>query len=169
MYKSKFNDVIKTILVLIALTVSLSAQAQQGIHLSLMQDAKLAVIGDDKGNEAFTPNFRLKAEMQNNKGVFIYPEFEYADLKKKYMRFSLNIGYRFKLYKEIFSLSASAGYGLIDREGQSYSSIAGDASIDLKFSKSLYLTLNTQLAERKDIDKLVLSNFIGFRYHLLKL
>lgn len=157
----------KKIITLFVLLISLSAFSQE-VNINLSQDARLALIGDNKGNDAFTPNLRLSVDFEDNNGFYIAPEIEYADLKIQYLRYSGNIGKRFIFWKKL-KLSTSIGFGIIDREGRSYSSFSGDAYLSYPISKRLRLFLNSQIVERKDLKKdVVISVFFGVRYRILK-
>ena len=83
----------KKLLILLLITTSVFGQTD----ISLSQDAKLAFLGDDKGNEAFTTNvnFRLSQRITNSnryiKPIF-YAEYEYADLQETFHRIGAGMG-----------------------------------------------------------------------------
>ena len=139
--------------------------AQSRISLSVFQDAKLLTKGDDKGNKAGTLNIisrlNLKGKQTNTGYLFVYPEYEYADLIVNYQRFSLGVGYSFNTLLKNFDFPMSANYGFIDREGQSFSSFSFNGGINYKITKHLNLATNLQLTDRRELDKFVWSGGIG--------
>ena len=65
--------------------------------MSIQQDLKLAVVGDEKrGYDAFTTDALIRLEMHgkpNHIGyVVVFPEYEFADIEGKYHRYSFNAG-----------------------------------------------------------------------------
>lgn len=141
----------------------------QKISANFSQDVKLAFIGDDKGNEAYTPNLRLSVDFEDSNGFYIAPEIEYADLQIQYLRYSGNFGKRFNLWKKL-ELSTSVGFGIINREGRNYSSFSSDAYLSYPISKRIRLFLNSQIVQRNDLKKdAIISGFFGVRYRILNL
>ena len=49
---------------LLILLFPILSYSQSGLSFSVYQDAKLATVGDNRGNEAFTLNIRIKNEWQ---------------------------------------------------------------------------------------------------------
>lgn len=160
------------LLIVIMLTIINSCTAvllaQDKVSLSLYQDARFGLVGDNRGNEAGTLNLLARLKMQGNQEAFgymvVFPEFEYADLVGgKYIRYSANIGYTFnKLIIKNLEANASAGYGWIDRKGTS-SSIALSAALSYKVSKIFKINLMSQYTRRTDLQTPVwrYSGFVG--------
>src|SRR5690606_31889043 len=73
---------------------------QERLSVSVLQDVRLGIVGDKEHNyDAFTLDILVRLKMQGNQQKYgyltIYPEFEYADLKQSYIRYSANVGYTF--------------------------------------------------------------------------
>jgi hypothetical protein len=73
----------------------------QGITLNISQDARLALVGDERGNHPFTTNVNVAAEFRGwqkgNSYFLMRPEIEYADLKGgELYRMTANFGYTFQ-------------------------------------------------------------------------
>ena len=69
-----------------------SVFSQEKVSVNLLQDLKLATVGDEKrGYKSFTTDILLRIKMQGNQQklgyMIIYPEYEFADLKSKYQRY----------------------------------------------------------------------------------
>jgi len=148
----------------------LLSYSQSGISFSVYQDAKLATVGDNRGNEAFTLNIRIKNEWQGkqlkNSYFFVAPEFEYAQLQEDYYRYSANVGFRLNKFSKLIEASASIGYGLIVRQNISSKSFGADTEISININNKISLLLNTQLIHRTDWNVIRLSGFIGVNYKL---
>jgi len=148
----------------------LLSYSQSGISFSVYQDAKLATVGDNRGNEAFTLNIRIKNEWQGkqlkNSYFFVAPEFEYAQLQEDYYRYSANVGFRLNKFSKLIEASASIGYGLIVRKNISAKSLGADTEISININNKISLLLNTQLIHRTDWNVIRLSGFIGVNYKL---
>jgi len=140
------------------------------IAISLHQDIRLATLGDNKGNDAFTLNFLARVKLEGNQDEWgyttIYPEYEYANLKGgKYVRYSLNIAYVLnQIFKDI-ELSTGFGYGWIDRQGTS-SSISLNSELAYYLSDRLKLSLAGQYTQRQDIETWRYSSFFGVEFKL---
>src|SRR5690606_2325888 len=140
---------------------------QERVSLSILQDVKLATIGDKEHNyDAFTLDMLVRLKMQGNQQKYgyliVYPEFEYADLKQDYMRYSANVGYTFnKLIVKNFDASLVGGFGFINREGEGSSSFSLTGEIGYSLNDWLKLVIDAQLVQRSDIKKYVTSGFLG--------
>jgi len=140
---------------------------QERVSLSILQDVKLATIGDKERNyDAFTLDMLVRLKMQGNQQKYgyltIYPEFEYADLKQSYIRYSANVGYTFnKLIVNNFDVALIGGIGMINREGESSSSLSLTGEIGYSLNDWLKLVIDAQLVQRSDIEKYVTSGFLG--------
>jgi len=133
-----------------------SALVTAQIELSVYQDAKLAVIGDDKGNDAFTTDLVVIPRMYNGgtraynwtHQIFVYPYFEYADLQDgRYLRYAMGVGYRFKLPLKI-NVSPSFDYGAVNRWGSSAFSYNLGLDISYQLTKKLAISTFSSITER---------------------
>lgn len=163
-----------TVAIIITLGAMCLANAQEQVTVSVFQDAKLLVTGDDKGNPALTPNIIAKLNMQGNQKqwgyMVVFPEFEYAHLKGgDYIRYSANVGYTFnRLILKHVEAGASVGWGWIDRSNFTFNSWAFSGAINYKFNKRLKLSCLTQITQRNDLEIPVFrtSGFIGIEITL---
>ena len=157
----------KLLIPLLFLTLNLTAQER--VSLAVHIDPTLMIKGDDHNNPSGTINFIAQLKMQGNEQsigyMVIYPEFEYADLSKSYIRYSANSGYNF--YTPINRLEAllSVGIGLISREGTTWHSLSSEGVISLKINK-FKINLMGQLVDRKDIKEIRFSGFVGIELYL---
>ena len=155
---------------LILLLLPFVTLSQSQLSINIYQDARLATFGDNKGNEAFTSNFRIRNEWQagqlNHSYWFVAPEFEYADLQLAYKRYSVNVGQRFNKFSKLFQASYSLGYGITDRSHAKYTSFNADAELSVVISSNIHLLLSSQLTQRKELQQFVMySGFIGVKYN----
>lgn len=165
----------KTILKAFIFFAVISATAQSNISLSLHQDARLLITGDERGNDSGTLDLLLRFKMQGNQFkhgyIIVFPEFEYSEIDGNYKRYSANAGYTFNQFVKNFEFSATGGYGWIDRYGKTLFSFSGTGEIayNLGFAK---ISAIGQLTERSDIayyynDKAIrFSGFIGIEINL---
>ena len=166
------------ILVIIGL-LSIKLIAQTNVSLSIYQDAKLLVTGDDRGNDAGTINILARVKMQGNQDkhgyLIVFPEWEYAELVGgRYARYSANVGYVFnKLIVDNFEATASLGYGWIDRYNGAFWSVGGSAELAYKINDTFKFSILAQATERKDLsviwndNAIRLSGFIGLEINIL--
>ena len=165
----------KTIIKALIFFAVISASAQSNISLSLHQDARLLITGDNIGNNAGTLDLLLRFKMQGNQFkhgyIIVFPEFEYSEIDGNYKRYSANAGYTFNQFVKNFEFSATGGYGWIDRYGKTMFSFSGTGEIayNLGFAK---ISAIGQLTERSDLayyygDKAIrFSGFIGIEINL---
>lgn len=146
-------------------------QAQDNVSISVFQDVKFALQGDEaRGYKAGTLNIIARLKMQGNQddlGYFVVvPEFEYADLQGTYRRYSVNIGYTLNAIKNI-EVTPMINYGWIDRGVSTYS---GGGSIETmyKLSDNIKIGVLNQLVHRTDLPnrKLGYSFFFGTEINL---
>ena len=143
-----------------------AATSQEQFSVAVYQDVRLLITGDNKGNEALTPNLILRAVMQGNQQTYgyltIFPEFEYAKLHEEYYRYSANIGYTLnRLLIDSVEMGCYAGWGMIKRNNTSFHSFGASGVINYKLNDTFKLSTMLQLTERKDIDAFRFSGFIG--------
>ena len=157
----------KLLIPLLFLTLNLTAQER--VSIATYIDPSLMIKGDDHNNPSGTINFIAQLKMQGNEQsigyMVIFPEFEYADLSKSYIRYSANIGYNF--YTPIKHLEAllSGGWGILSREGTTWHSGSLEGVISLKINK-FKINLMGQLVDRKDIKEIRFSGFVGIELYL---
>jgi len=154
------------------------SSGQNNIEISLQQDVRLFLVGDQKGNDPLTVNFLSKVEVpvyNLKKNHFsTYLSVEYADLVgKNYKRYALGVGYVVKsIYKRI-GAGAYLDFGKIYRQKQGFSSFSLSGELDYKINNRLKLIVTQQLTHRKDLKVLynskngyVISGFVGLKYSL---
>lgn len=163
------------ITVIFILGITALANAQERINFGLYQDAKFAVIGDEaRGYKAGTIDIVARFKMEGLQGkngyVVVYPEFEYAEIKGTYKRYSVNVGYNFNQRWKNVEIQPSIGYGWIDRFGKTGFSFGGAVDVGYKVTDRLKLVAVMQATERKDLkifygeNKLKFSGFIGIEF-----
>ena len=164
----------KLVLVLMLLVSSSAIFAQGGLRVSLNQDLRHAVAGDDKGNTAFNPAFLFRFEMQGNQDKFGYlvvnVEAEYADLqvpqgfgyddiearkfdfgRNDYKRYSLGVGYTLNRgFINKIEANLSVNYGMIDRFGFSWVGFSYSGVLNYPITDRLSFQVLGQLTNRRD-------------------
>lgn len=148
-------------------------KAQEKVSIAVLQDVRLATLGDDKGNDSFTLNLIARIKMQGNQSkigyLIIYPEWEYANLKQVYNRYSANVGYTLnKLPISNLEASLIGGIGMIARESESSSSFNVTGELAYKLNAWFKILLNAQIVQRSDIDKWLCSGFAGLEITVFK-
>jgi hypothetical protein len=169
----------KKLLVLIAFVLTFNVYSQDKVKLSFYQDAKLATMNDDHGNEAFTLDFLFKFKMTGKQQEFGYMTvsavFEYAEIKGLYKRYAADVGYTFnKLIVDNFEATASINYGIQDRYGKSFLVLGSDFELGYKVTDNVTFSLLAQFVERKDVrwlnelekTPIRFSGFIGITFEL---
>lgn len=157
----------KTIL-FILLIIPVVVNSQEKVSISVMQDLKLATIGDKEHNyNAFTTDVILRFKMQGKQQKYgyltIFPQFEYAELRPRYIRYSANVGYTLNQFKYI-ELMPYVGYGITDRKG-SYKTISLGGEISYPIGRFKILA-NGEYLKRKELNKWVFSGYIGLEFVL---
>lgn len=148
------------------------ATAQEQVSLAVLQDVKLATIGDkDHGYDAFTLNVIARVKMQGNQQKYgyliVYPEVEYAHLKQSYLRYSANFGYTLnQLFIKNLEASLAGGFGFINREGEGSSSFSLTGELGYRLSNRFKIVVDGQLVQRSDIQKNRFSGFVGFEFKI---
>ena len=142
----------------------------QGISLNISQDARLALVGDERGNEAFTPNINVAAEFRGwqkgNSYFLMRPEIEYADLKGgELYRMTANFGYTFNKWFNNVDFTATIGGGMLSRHGLGGLHTQANLQTTWYFSKGIGLFLDSEFVQRADLPNkfLTYSGKIGIK------
>jgi hypothetical protein len=135
----------------------------QGISINVSQDARLALIGDERGNEAFTPNINVAAEFrgwQKGSSYFLMrPEIEYADLQGgELYRMTANFGYTFNKWVKNVDFTATVGGGMLIRHELSGLHTQANLQTTWYFTKGIGLFLDSEFVQRRDLP----NKFIGY-------
>jgi hypothetical protein len=151
----------KTIIYILFLIPFISLS--QGISLNVSQDARLAIVGDERGNEAFTPNINVAAEFRGwqkgNSYFLMRPEIEYADLKGgELYRMTANFGYTFNKWVKNVDFTATIGGGMLSRHGLGGLHTQANLQTTWYFTKGIGLFLDSEFVQRIDLPK----KFVGY-------
>lgn len=154
------------------------SSGQNNIEISLQQDARLLLVGDQKGNYPLTTNLLSKVEIpvyrfQKNH-LSTYISVEYADLVgKNYKRYALGAGYIVKSIYRRIGAGAYLDFGKIYRQKEGFLSFSLSGELNYKINDRLKFVATQQLTQRKDLKVLynskneyVISGFIGLKYSL---
>jgi hypothetical protein len=151
----------KTIIYILFLIPFISLS--QGISLNISQDARLALVGDERGNEAFTTNVNVAAEFrgwQRRSSYFLMrPELEYADLKGgELYRMTANFGYTFNKWIKDIDFTATIGGGMLSRHELARLHTQANLQTTWYFTKGVGLFLDSEFVQRFDLPK----KFLGY-------
>ncbi len=142
------------------LLFSLQSVGQSKMNLSVHQDFRLMLFGDERGNGIFTPDLQLKLEVDafnfNNSSVIFYIGIEYAHLSSNsFQRFYLGLGYitEFPFLKK-FNFGVLLDHGLIFRGGESFMGLSANVEATYLIAKKLRLSLLYQAIDRNDLTTL---------------
>ncbi|GGG95276.1 hypothetical protein GCM10011416_10970 [Polaribacter pacificus] len=169
----------KIFLLLVVLLSCSYSYSQSKINITVHHDAKLLLIGDDKGNDAITFNILVKAEFPikeyMSSTLFAYPVIEYADLiGGNYQRYGAGIGYNIHDVFRNFDLGISVDYGNLKR-GSAYDGFSANLNGEVAYSITdrLKVSYVYQVGERPDLKALynsktsfIGSGFIGVKFSL---
>jgi hypothetical protein len=171
-YKLCFYALISILITLLSVA---TCKAQEQISLSIHQDFKLGVLGDQEhGYDAVTLDLLFRVKLQGDQQKYgymiVYPEFEYAQIDGLYKRYSANIGYTFnKLIVKNTEATATIGYGWIDRYSKTMFSFSATGELAYNF-KSFKLSMIAQFTERNDLylfygkKAISFSGFVGVEF-----
>jgi hypothetical protein len=148
---------VKSLLKTLLLILALNTYAQERVSISVLQDARLAVLGDDIGNDPFTPDFIVRLGMEGVgrfKYVSLRTEWEYADLAGGYYnRGSIFVGYNWLIDKLV--VSTHIGPGIIKRRYMKASGgvLAFTFNADASYPLNDYIsiTIANQWTNRADV------------------
>ena len=157
--------------------LALCSYGQNNIEISLQQDARLFLVGDQKGNDPLTVNLLSKIEIPvynlEKSHVSTYLTVEYADLVgKNYKRYALGAGYIVNSIYGKIGAGAYLDFGKIYRQEEGFSSFSLSGELNYKINDRLKFILTQQLTQRKDLKVLydsneyVISGFVGLKYSL---
>ena len=135
----------------------------QGISLNISQDARLALVGDERGNEAFTTNvnlgFELRGWQKGNSYFLMRPELEYADLKGgELYRMTANFGYTFNKWIKDVDFTATIGGGMLSRHGLGGLHTQANLQTTWYLTKGVGLFLGSEFVQRIDLP----NKFVGY-------
>ena len=135
----------------------------QGISLNISQDARLALVGDDRGNEAFTTNVNLAAEFRGwqkgNSYFLMRPEIEYADLQGgELYRMTANFGYTFNKWFNKVDFTATVGGGMLSRYELGGLHTQANLQTTWYLTKGVGLFLGSEFVQRIDLP----NKFVGY-------
>jgi hypothetical protein len=135
----------------------------QGISINLSQDARLALVGDERGNGAFTTNVNLAAEFRGwqkgNSYFLMRPEIEYADLQGgELYRMTANFGYTFNKWIKNVDFTATVGGGMLSRHKLGGLHTQANLQTTWYFTKGIGLFLDSEFVQRRDLPK----KFLGY-------
>jgi len=135
----------------------------QGISLNVSQDARLALVGDERGNKAFTTNVNVGAEFrgwQKGSSYFLMrSEIEYADLKGgELYRMTANFGYTFNKWIKDVDFTVTLGGGMLIRHELSGLHTQANLQTTWYFMKGVGLFLDSEFVQRRDLP----NKFIGY-------
>jgi hypothetical protein len=161
--------VIKLLILALFLTTAMTAQTR----MSITQDARLAFYGDDKGNEAYTPNLTLRFSQVFVEGKFFDPitvvEYEIADLNGGlYSRWGFGLGMNVNKLLPYTEFQFHLSSGFITRNGRSYANHELVGNISFGITDDISLILEGQRASRTDLKNqpIIYSGKIGLRFTL---
>jgi hypothetical protein len=148
---------VKSLFRILLLTLAFNTYAQERVNFSVLQDARLAILGDDIGNKPFTEDVILRVDMEGNgrRGYISGRlEWEYAALKGGYYnRISTLAGYNWILGKYIVSMHT--GPGIIKRTYKKASGgvMAWAVTTDLAYELTdmISLIVSNQILNRADV------------------
>lgn len=161
-------------------TFILQAQVSLGVY----QDARLLVLGDNKGNAPGTIDLIATLDMRGNQFAVYYFNikalYEYANLAGgKFHRYSVHTGWVFNKWFENIEAGIFTGVGIIHRDkelrvgGVLTYSLMGE--INYKITDKLTASAHYELLYRNDLVGLynepnpIKPNFsIGLKYQILK-
>jgi len=135
----------------------------QGISLNVSQDARLALVGDERGNESFTTNVNVGAEFRGwQKGSYYFlmrPEIEYADLQGgELYRMTANFGYTFNKWIKNVDFTATVGGGMLSRYELGGLHTQANLQTTWYFTKGIGLFLDSEFVQRIDLP----NKFVGY-------
>jgi len=145
----------KLLLILLFTTI---ATAQEKISLGVYQDAKLTFYRDNHGNEPFTADIVITANLEGKQFKHYYfslqPFYEYADLHGgKLHRYGINTNWNLnQLIITNTTITAGIGLGLIHRFSMGFPSYQANLELKHKIAQWLELAIRTELVRRSELE-----------------
>ena len=138
------------------------------MSISVHQDLRLLLVGDDRGNGIFTPDVLIRFEFEAfklKKSSFpLYIGFEYADLSRStLMRFILGVGFVTKLpFSDKFLFGFYIDHGLLARgkstflnkskmEESTFMGLSCNLETTYPITEKIRLSIMYQLLDRQDL------------------
>lgn len=163
----------KTNLIIFLLFTTMAINAQTAIGFQITQDAKLALMKDDHGNDPFTPDLQFKIVLQGNDTktgyLIVAPKFEYAQLYGgDYSRFGFEVGYAFHTYILKIDIAPSAGWGYAYRWNERYDNFEFSLETKIPITKNLSFIHLINTNQRKELEnqKWGFNQGIGLRFDI---
>jgi hypothetical protein len=131
--------------------------AQDHVSVSVFQDAKLLIIGDDKGNNAGTANLLISFNLEGKQFEYYYfsmqPFYEYADLNGGYFhRYGVNAAWTLnKLVVPKLEASIGVGIGAIHRTGLGLASYQFIGQLNYPITPWLFASARYEIVRRSDL------------------
>lgn len=147
----------KTFIIAIILTTGLVCSAQSGVSVSLHQGPQFTFNGDNEAPyEDVAYSLLARFKMNSYQGdygyVIVFPEFEYAYVDGIYKRYSANVGYTLnRLIVDNFEVSATIGWGWIDRYGKTTHSFSTSYEVAYKLTDNIKASLIGKSTQRSDL------------------
>ena len=140
----------KKVLIILLLFISLSGLGQSQ-EITIRQDAKLALFNDNYGNTAPTLDAMLEWRVHQPEHTLYYFSYEIAKLQTYYHRFSMGMGYSFKLSKIKLEPAVEIGY-IIHNGNWYHSSVGGSLNVSIPVYKQFNISLFATRLFRSDIE-----------------
>lgn len=150
--------------------------SQDRVTIGVMQDLRLATVGDGENYHPFTLDIILRGKLESHQKkhgyLIIVPEIEYANIKYGYLRYSIGVGWAYNdWWNEKIQTSAYLTYGFITRDGMGTQSWGLNSDISYDIGRFSIVVLG-QLQERSDLrlmygkGKIIFSGFVGLEIKL---
>ena len=168
----------KKLVITLCLLFGLFGYGQNNIEISLQQDVRLFLVGDQKGNSPLTINVLSKIEVPvynlESSHFSTYISVEYADLiGENFKRYALGAGYIVNSIYRRIGAGIYVGIGKIYRQEKGFFSYNVSGELNYRINDKLKFIATQQLTQSTDLKKLynskneyVISGFIGLKYSL---
>lgn len=162
----------KKLIILVTTLITINLQAQDQISFSVLQDAKLLVNGDNRGNSPGATDLIFNMNWEGKQFDYYYfsiqTQYEHANLRGGYFRrysvhgiWTLN-----SLLLPKLEIGFGAGLGMIHRNSQGMGSYSGTIDLSYPITKKLYASLKNEWVRRSDLNtpQLRYNLAIGLKY-----
>ena len=137
----------KLLIILLFIPLLSLGQSQE---VTIRQDVKLSLFNDNYGNTAPTLDAIIEWRVHQPEQTLYYFNYEVANLRHYYHRFSMGIGYGFKVSK--ISIEPAVEIGYIIHNGNWYhSSVGGSFNISVPVYNDYKISLFSTRLFRSDI------------------